>query len=150
MKKDIAYEWTGMCKDSFDSLRKCLAKSPILKYPDPEKPYTLFMDASKYAWACVSMQAHDHITEGKERAILHPIIYVNGLFSGSQLNWVVLTKEAYATYMSVKKLSFYLDNADISLRSDHLPLIKRFLEKNALNSKVNNWAVEIRAISNQI
>ena len=44
--------------------------------------------------------------------------------------------------MSVKKLSFYLDDADITLRNDHLPL-KRFLEKNTLNSKVNNWAMEI-------
>ena len=44
--------------------------------------------------------------------------------------------------MSVKKLSFYLDDADITLRRYHLP-VRRFLEKNALNSKVNNWAMEI-------
>ena len=53
-----------------------------------------------------------------------------------------MTKEAYAIYMSVKKLSFYLDMAKITIRSDHLPL-KRFLEKSTLNSKVNNWAVEL-------
>ena len=52
-----------------------------------------------------------------------------------------LTKEAYAIYMSVKKLSLYLDNVNINLRGDHLP-INRFLE-NTLNSKVNNWAVDI-------
>ena len=46
--------------------------------------------------------------------------------------------------MSVKKLSFYLDSAKIMVRSDHLPL-KRFLEKNTLNSKVNNWAVELES-----
>ena len=45
-------------------------------------------------------------------------------------------------YMSVKKLSCYLDMAKITIRSDHLPL-KRFLEKSTLNSKVNNWAVEL-------
>ena len=33
--------------------QKYLAESPILKYPDPEEPYTLFTDASKHAWACV-------------------------------------------------------------------------------------------------
>ena len=44
--------------------------------------------------------------------------------------------------MSVKKLDYYLQGADITLGSDHLPL-KRFLEKKTLNSKVNNWAVEI-------
>ena len=35
-----------------------------------------------------------------------------------------------------------MEDADIILRSDHLPLNK-FLQKNTLNSKVNNWAVEI-------
>ena len=43
-----------------------------------------------------------------------------------------------------KKLSFYLDSARITVRSDHLPL-KRFLEKNTLNTKVNNWAVELES-----
>ena len=46
--------------------------------------------------------------------------------------------------MSVKKLSFYLDSARITVRSDHLPL-KKFLEKNTMNAKVNNWAVELES-----
>ena len=44
--------------------------------------------------------------------------------------------------MSIKKLAYYLEDADVTLRSDHLPL-KTFLAKNTLNSKVNNWAIEI-------
>ena len=69
---------------------------------------------------------------------------MSGLFHGSQLNWATLTKEAYAIYMSVIKLSFYIDTAKITVKSDHLPL-KKFLEKNTLNSKVNNWAVELES-----
>ena len=53
-----------------------------------------------------------------------------------------MTKEAFAIYSSIKKLSYYLEDAEIILRSDHLPL-KKFLQKNTLNTKVNNWAVEI-------
>ena len=56
-------------------------------------------------------------------------------------------KEAFAIYMSVKKLSFYLDQ-EILLRSDHLPL-KKFLQKNTLNSKVNNWAMELESFNIQ-
>ena len=67
---------------------------------------------------------------------------MSGLFKGSQMNWACLTKEAYAIYMSIKKLAYYLEDADVTLRSDHLPL-KKFLAKNTLNSKVNNWAIEI-------
>ena len=46
--------------------------------------------------------------------------------------------------MSVKKLSFYLDSPRITVRSNHLPL-KKFLEKNTMNAKVNNWAVELES-----
>ena len=55
-----------------------------------------------------------------------------------------MTKEAYAIYMSVKKLSFYIDTAKVTVRRDHLPL-KKFLEKNTMNSKVNNWAIELES-----
>ena len=141
-RKDVPFEWTPVCQESFDLLKTSLMTEPILKYPDPNLPYMLFTDASKYAWACVLTQEKTHQMEGKEIKILHPIAYMSGLFRGSQLNWACLTKEAYAIYMSIKKLAYYLEDADITLRSDHLPL-KKFLAKNTLNSKVNNWAIEI-------
>ena len=115
---------------------------PILTYPDPNLPYVLFTDASKYGWACVLTQEKTHMIEGKEIKLLHHITYMSGLFRGSQMNWACLTKEAYAIFMSIKKLTYYLEDADITLGSDHLPL-KKFLAKNTLNSKVNNWAIEI-------
>ena len=80
--------------------------------------------------------------EEKEVKILHPITYMSGLFRRSQINWPCLTKEAYAIYMSLKNLTYYLEDGDVTLRSDHLPL-KKFLAKNTLNSKVNNWTIEI-------
>ena len=67
---------------------------------------------------------------------------MSGLFRGSQINWPCLTKEAYVIYMSIKKLTYYLEDVDVTIRSHHLPL-KKFLAKNTLNSKVNNWAIEI-------
>ena len=86
------------------------------------------------------------MVEGKTITTDHPVAYVSGLFRGSQLNWAALTKEAYAIYMSVKKLAFYLTDADVLLKSDHLPL-KKFLQKNTLNNKVNNWAMELEAFN---
>ena len=141
-RKDIPFEWTPICQESSKLLKTSLMTEPVLTYPDPSHPYMLFTDASKYAWACVLTQEEIHQLEGKEVKILHPITYMSGLFHGSQLNWACLTKEAYAIYMSIKKLAYYLEDTDITLRNDHLPL-KRFLSKNTLNSKVNNWAIEI-------
>ena len=135
-KKDVKFKWMPECENCFQILKEFLQQAPILQYPDPQASYTLYTDASKYTYAGVLTQ-HNNSTD-------HPITYVSGLFHGSQLNWATLTKEAYAIYMSVKKLSFYIDTAKITVKSDHLPL-KKFLEKNTLNSKVNNWAVELES-----
>ena len=141
-RNNTEFEWTPKCQESFELLKASLTTDPILTYPDSNLPYVLCTNASKYAWACVLTQEKTHTIEGKENKLLHPITYMSGLFRGSQLNWACLTKEAYAIYMSIKKLTYYLEDADVTLRSDHLPL-KKFLAKNTLNSKVNNWAIEI-------
>ena len=138
----MEFEWTEICQNSFDFLKAMVSEEPILVYPDPSKPYVLFTGGSKYAWSCVLTQEYTHQIDGKIVKILHPISYPSGLLKGSQLNWACLTKEAYAIYMSIKKPHYYLVDADIILQSDHLPL-KKFLNMNTLNSKVNNWAVEI-------
>ena len=141
--KDRDFVWKKIHKDAFNLLKQKLCEAPILVYPDPNHPYTLYTDASKYAWGGVLTQEHViPDVKGIPTLVDLPVAYVSGLFRGSQLNWAALTKEAHAIYMSVRKLDFYLCDADILLRSDHLPL-KRFLEKNTLNAKVNNWAVEL-------
>ena len=48
-------------------LKSFLLKEPVLKYPDPDQPYVLYTDASKYAWAGVLTQAHIHVVDGVEK-----------------------------------------------------------------------------------
>ena len=79
-RKDVPFKWTHICQDSFDLLKTSLMTDPILTYPDPNCPYVLFTDASKYAWACVLTQEKTHQTNEKETKILHPITYMSGLF----------------------------------------------------------------------
>ena len=112
-RKDVEFEWTNICQQSFDLLKAMASEEPILAYPDPSKPYVLFTDASNYAWSCVLTQEYVHEIDGKTIKILHPISYQSGLFKGSQLNWACLTKEAYTIYMSIKKLDYYLVDATL-------------------------------------
>ena len=86
--KDVLFEWTKECQAVFQMLKDALCEHPILRYLDPAKPYVLFMDASKYAWAGVLTQPYDEIDEltpsptGRKitRTVNHPITYVSGLF----------------------------------------------------------------------
>ena len=88
----------------------------------------LYTDASKCRWAGILTQRHTSTVNGKEITMNHPVLYVSGLFHGSQLIWAALTKGVYAIYMSIKKSTFYHTGHEITLRSDHLPL-KKFLLK---------------------
>ena len=138
-RHNVVFEWTDQCSKAFNHLRELLMEYPILRYPDPKQGYILYTDASGIGWLGVLTQEHlDEKGKGKN----DPICYVSGQFRGSQLNWAALTKEAYAIYMSVRRLSFYITDAEVTIRSDHLPL-KKFLNKQTMNSKVNNWAVEL-------
>ena len=138
-RHDTQYEWSENCQKAFNHLKELLMEHTILRYPDPQKPYTLFTDASGIGWSGVLTQEH---VDDKGKSKLHPVCFVSGQFKGSQLNWAALTKEAYAIYMAVRRLTFYITDADITIKSDHIPL-QKFLTKETLNAKVNNWAVEL-------
>ena len=49
--------WTPECQASFDMLCLRLANTPIVRLPDPNKPYLLFTDASKFCYWDVLTQA---------------------------------------------------------------------------------------------
>ena len=66
MRKNTKFEWTQKCQESFKLLKTSLMMDPILTYPDPNLPYVLFTDASKYAWACVLTQEKTHTLDKKK------------------------------------------------------------------------------------
>ena len=120
-RKETPFNWTPECQNSFELLKSYLCGESILKYAGTSKPYTLYTDASKYGWAGVLTQSHTTDIDGKSVTTDHSVAFVSGLFRGSQLNWAALMKEAFAIHMSVKKLSFYLDQAEIYLPAEEHP-----------------------------
>ena len=68
-KKDIEFKWTSECKNCFQILKEFLQWPPILRYPDPQANYTLYTDASKYAYTGILTQ----YSNGMD----HPITYVS-------------------------------------------------------------------------
>ena len=105
-RKETPFNWTPECQKYFELLKSYLCGEPILKYTDKSKPYTMYTDASKYSWVGVLTQSHTTDIDGKSVTTDHSVTFVSGLFRGSQRNWAALMKEAFAIYMSVKKLSF--------------------------------------------
>ena len=82
---------------------------PHLVYPDPDKLYYIFTDSSKHSWSGILIQYTEQAREDSTKfKVHHPITYQSGTFQGSQKSWGILTKEAYAIYMSFCKMVFNL------------------------------------------
>ena len=54
--RDTKFQWSPQCQAASEHLKKALYKGPIPQYPNMEKPYTLFTDASHNAYSRVLTQ----------------------------------------------------------------------------------------------
>ncbi|KAE8238409.1 hypothetical protein A4X06_0g8776, partial [Tilletia controversa] len=51
--------WESAQQNSFDALKKAIATPPVLAHPDPDRPFVLYVDASKDAFAAILHQVFD-------------------------------------------------------------------------------------------
>ena len=69
--------------------------------------------------------------------------------SRSQCKWSVVEKEAFAIYLALQKLDYYLHNAQFTIRTDHKPL-KYLLESQMQNKKIQLWALSMSGYNRSI
>ena len=55
-RKGTTFEWTEQCGNTFKLLKAELTKMPALQYPNPNKPFKLFTDASKHSYSRILHQ----------------------------------------------------------------------------------------------
>ena len=60
-RKDVAFAWSPDCETAFISLKDHLCSPPILAYPDFERPFHLYTDASQSALGYVLSQTIEGI-----------------------------------------------------------------------------------------
>jgi hypothetical protein len=66
-------------------------------------------------------------------------------------NGLSTQREAFAIISSIRKLRFYLHNAEFTIRTDHRPLVG-FLtnSKEGTNRKIQSWMLELQQHSAKI
>ncbi|KAE8186621.1 hypothetical protein CF336_g6911 [Tilletia laevis] len=55
----VSIDWSEARQKSFEALKSAIANSPVLAHPDSSRPYLLYVDASKEAFAAVLHQWHE-------------------------------------------------------------------------------------------
>ena len=56
LQKDVKFEWTEKCQQSFEKLKALLIEAPVLVQPEPGKEFVIYSDASLNGLGCVLMQ----------------------------------------------------------------------------------------------
>ena len=115
-------------------MKEAIIQAPILHYPDPNKKYIVYTDASDDACRAQLSQEHD-VTE-------FPIASMSHTFTETQRKWSTTKQEAYGVYYTITKWNYYLQGADITVKNDHKPLAK-FLNGENANNRVNRWSLEL-------
>ena len=132
--QQVKFDWTPTHHEAFLHLKESITQAPILHYPDPNKRYIVYTDASDDACGVQLSQEHD----GTE----FPIAFLLHTFSETQRKWHMTEQEAYGVFYAITKWNYYLQGLDIIVRNDHKPLTKFLNGKNA-NNKVSRRGLEL-------
>ena len=133
-RQQVKFEWTPEHHTAFLHLKEAIVQAPILHYPNPDKRYIVYTDASDGACGAQLSQEHD----GMEFSIA----FLSHTFKETQWKWSTTKQEAYGIYYAITKWNYYLQGADFIVRNDHKPLVQ-FLNGKNTNNKVNRWSLEL-------
>ena len=94
-------EWTPPCTESVRLLKERLCQYPILRMPDPTKPFYLLTDASRTSGAACLSQADEN---GK----LYAVEYCSKVWNFTQRRYSVSELELLVIILACRKWSVYL------------------------------------------
>ena len=90
IQKGKVFEWTNACQEAFDTVKKLLTHTPVLKMPDFTHPFEVVTDASDFVLDAVLMQ------DG------HSIAFESRKLIPAEINYTMTEKELLASIHALK------------------------------------------------
>jgi hypothetical protein len=141
MRKGQKFEWNNDAEQSFQGIKQQLTSSPTLLIADFNKPFVLYVDASKVAAGAALMQADD---SGMHR----PVCYYSKKFNSAQCNYCTSEREALSLVLAVRAFRIYL-SGHVVVYTDHEPL--KFINRMAgIQQKILRWSLELQPYNLEI
>lgn len=134
LKKGVTFDWTPECDRAMQRVKDILTSSPLLAYPDFEKPFILSCDASDFAVGCVLSQEQN----GEEK----PIGYASRQLNKAERNYGTTEKELLAVVFGVNYFRCYLYGRPFTVVTDHAAL-QWMLSLKDPSSRLTRWALRL-------
>ena len=75
LKKNTPFVWSDKCQLALECLKEIFCNKPLLQFPDPNKPYVLYTDASNNMYSGILCQPVDNKKD------VRPVVYFSGTFT---------------------------------------------------------------------
>lgn len=133
-RKTAVFEWTKLCQEAFDLLKKSLLSPTILRYPDFTKDFLVTVDASKWGCGAVLSQNYDGVDL--------PVYFASKKFLPADQKKSTPEQECLAIHFALNQFKPYIYGRFFVVRSDHQSLIYLFSHKNP-SPKLTRIRVEL-------
>ena len=109
------FSWQSQQEEAFQSLKKMITMSPVLKFYDVAEKVTIQCDASEKGLGATLLQ------KGQ------PVAFASRSLSKSEQNYAQIEKECLAIVFSCERFNQYIHGRDYTvIHTDHRPLIPIF------------------------
>ena len=136
-RKETTFNWTPQCEASFVELKRLLSAAPVLRLPDPNRPFVLMTDASDKQIGAVLLQADVNTGD------LHVIEYMSHTLNVHQCNYSTVEKECLALVWAIQENRKLLYGQKFVVRTDHRPL-QWLMTKKELTPKLTRWSLTLQ------
>lgn len=143
-RKDEKFLWGAEQQTAFAQLRDTLLKRPILGYPDYDRPFHIFTDASSVAQAGALMQ--EDKTSPKK---FYAIAYCSRTLSESERRWPAIQIELGAIVYALRQFKPYICLSEVILHCDHKPL-SYLMSKSKTHDNLARWMIELQSYNIKI
>ncbi|KAG8501005.1 hypothetical protein CXB51_003048 [Gossypium anomalum] len=124
LRKDIKFEWTEKCQQSFDKLKALLTKAPVLVQLEPGKEFVIYSDASMNGLGCVLMQEGKVIAYAFRQLKPHEKNYPA---HDLELAAIIFALKIWRHHLYGEKCHIFTDHKSLKLRQRRwLELIKDY------------------------
>lgn len=134
-KKDTPFIWSEKQNKAFEDLKDKLCSTPILQFPDLEKEFYLYTDASNYAMGAILAQKDEDNNE-------HAIAYASKGLNKHELNYTVTEKECLAIVWAIRHFEHYITGRHFTIVTDHYAL--KWLYTQKPKGRLARWIMSIQ------